>query len=204
MAAVVSGRQTANQKEHGREGRESDRTRPLPRTRGVDPTGYMGLMRRMGVMLVLENLIASKDTSHWKIHLSANDQLSKHTCRGRGTRTTLGKTGKLSRRRLERTDAADMLKRRLKQAGLPAHCSPHSFRATGIANFLENDGSLEVAERIAGHADSRTTKLYDRRGQKVLLEDMERNAELGIPLQMSSAVKCGVSRMNVLWERILE
>jgi len=27
---------------------------------------------------------------------------------------------------------------------------------------------------ISGHADSRTTKLYDRRGQKVLLEDMER------------------------------
>jgi integrase len=67
-----------------------------------------------------------------------------------------------------------MLKRRLKQAGLPAHCSPHSFRATGTTNFLENDGTLEAAQRIAGHADSRTTKLYDRRGQKVLLEDMER------------------------------
>ena len=65
-----------------------------------------------------------------------------------------------------------MLKRRLKQAGLPAHYSPHSFRATGITNFLENDGTLEAAQRIAGHADSRTTKLYDRRGQKVLLEDM--------------------------------
>jgi hypothetical protein len=38
---------------------------------------------------------------------------------------------------------------------------------------LENDGTLE-AQRIAGHADSQTTKLYDRRGQKVLLEDMER------------------------------
>ena|ERR1700693_4601035 len=50
----------------------------------------------------------------------------------------------------------------------------HSFRATGITNFLENDGTLEAAQRIAGHADSRTTKLYDRRGQKVLLEDMER------------------------------
>jgi hypothetical protein len=47
-------------------------------------------------------------------------------------------------------------------------------RATGITNFLENDGALEAAQRIAGHADSRTTKLYDRRGQKVLLEDMER------------------------------
>ena len=48
------------------------------------------------------------------------------------------------------------------------------FRATGITNFLENGGTLEVAQRIAGHADSRTTKLYDRRGQKVLVEDMER------------------------------
>jgi hypothetical protein len=78
--------------------------------------------------------------------------------------TSIGKTGKLSRRPLVRTDAADMLKRRLKQAGLPAHYSPHSFRATGITNFLENDGTLEAAQRIAGHADSRTTKLYDRRG----------------------------------------
>ena len=78
----------------------------------------------------------------------------------------IGKAGKLSRRPLVRTDAADMLKRRLKQAGLPAHYSPHSFRATGITNFLENDGTLEAAQRIAGHADSRTTKLYDRCGQK--------------------------------------
>ncbi|MGA8656359.1 MAG: tyrosine-type recombinase/integrase [Chthoniobacterales bacterium] len=88
--------------------------------------------------------------------------------------TALGKTGKLSRRPLSRTDAAEMLQRHLRRAGLPAHHSPHSFRATGITNFLENDGTLEAAQRIAGHADSRTTKLYDRRGQKVLLEDMER------------------------------
>ena len=67
-----------------------------------------------------------------------------------------------------------MLKRRLKDAGLSDAFSPHSFRATGITNFLENGGTLEVAQRIAGHADSRTTQLYDRRGQKVLLEDMER------------------------------
>jgi integrase/recombinase XerD len=67
-----------------------------------------------------------------------------------------------------------MLKRRLKDAGLSDAFSPHSFRATGITNFLENGGTLEAAQRIAGHADSRTTKLYDRRGQRVLLEDMER------------------------------
>jgi len=70
--------------------------------------------------------------------------------------------------------SARMLKRRLKDAGLSDAFSPHSFRATGITNFLENGGTLEVAQRIAGHADSRTTKLYDRRGQRVLVEDMER------------------------------
>jgi site-specific recombinase XerC len=63
--------------------------------------------------------------------------------------------------------------KRLKQAGLPAHYSPHSFRATGITNFLENDGTLEAAQRIAGRADIQTTKLHDRRGQKMLLEDMK-------------------------------
>jgi hypothetical protein len=69
-------------------------------------------------------------------------------------------------------------------AGLLAHYSSHSFRANGITNFLKNDGTLEAAQRIAGHADSRTTKLYDRRGQKVLLEDMERNAELALRLDL--------------------
>ena len=42
------------------------------------------------------------------------------------------------------------------------------------ARWVALTDTLEVAQRIAGHADSRTTKLYDRRGQKVLLEDMER------------------------------
>jgi integrase len=55
----------------------------------------------------------------------------------------IGKTGKLSRRPLVATDAADMLKRRLKQAGLPAHYSPPSFRATGITNFLKTTAPLK-------------------------------------------------------------
>jgi len=48
----------------------------------------------------------------------------------------LGQNRKLSRRPLVRTDAAEMFKRRLKQAGLLAHHSPHSFRATGIAKVF--------------------------------------------------------------------
>jgi integrase/recombinase XerD len=88
--------------------------------------------------------------------------------------TTVGVNRKLGIRGMTRIDGANLLKRRLKDAGIIGDYSPHSFRATGITNYLENGGTLEVAQRIAGHADSRTTKLYDRRGQKVLLEDMKR------------------------------
>jgi integrase/recombinase XerD len=88
--------------------------------------------------------------------------------------TAIGKTRELSRRPMTRIDGANLLKRRLKDAGISGEYSPHSFRATGITNFLEHEGTLEAAQRIAGHADSRTTKLYDRRGQKILVEDMER------------------------------
>jgi site-specific recombinase XerD len=88
--------------------------------------------------------------------------------------TTSGKSRKLGTRPMTRIDGSNLLKRRLKDAGIIGDYSPHSFRATGITNYLENGGTLEVAQRIAGHADSRTTKLYDRRGQKVLLKDMER------------------------------
>jgi integrase/recombinase XerD len=86
----------------------------------------------------------------------------------------LDKTGKLGSLNASRIDAARMLKRRVKETGLSDAFSPHSFRATGITNFMENGGMLEAAQRIAGHAVSRTTKLYDCRGKKVLLEDMER------------------------------
>jgi hypothetical protein len=74
MAAVVSGRQTANQKDYGREGSESEGTRPLPRTRGADSTGYYGTHETDGSHACARECIASKDTSHWKIHLSANGQ----------------------------------------------------------------------------------------------------------------------------------
>jgi hypothetical protein len=32
---------------------------------------------------------------------------------------------------------------------------------TGITHFLENDGTLKAAQRIARHADSQTTKLHE-------------------------------------------
>jgi hypothetical protein len=75
---------------------------------------------------------------------------------------------------MTRFDGVNLLKRRLRKIAMVGEYSPHSFRATGITRFLEEGGTLEAAQHMADHADSRTTKLYDRRGQKVLREDVER------------------------------
>lgn len=80
----------------------------------------------------------------------------------------------LSGRAMTRDEALQMVKRRLKQAKLPELFCCHSFRATGITTFLENGGQLETAQRIAGHADSRTTKGYDRRATRLELSEIVR------------------------------
>jgi integrase len=67
-----------------------------------------------------------------------------------------------------------MIKRRALVAGLPAHTCCHTFRATGITAYLENGGTIEHAQRIAAHESPRTTKLYDRTGDAVSLDEIER------------------------------
>ena len=55
-----------------------------------------------------------------------------------------------------------MIKRRARHAGLPTEICTHSFRGTGITEYLRNGGDLEVAARIAGHESTRTTQFYNR------------------------------------------
>jgi integrase len=52
--------------------------------------------------------------------------------------------------------------------------SPHSFRVTTITDLLEQGVPLEDVQRLAGHADPRTTRLYDRRDKKVTTNVVER------------------------------
>ena len=63
-----------------------------------------------------------------------------------------------------------------RQAGRSASNSIncHSFRATGITNYLSNGGSLEDARAIAAHESSQTTRLYDRTGDSITLDEIER------------------------------
>ncbi len=89
-------------------------------------------------------------------------------------RTTRGKTGQITQRRLHRSDALRMIKRRAKAAGLPANICNHTFRATGITAFLSNGGTIENAQAIAAHESPRTTKLYDRTNDEITLDEIER------------------------------
>lgn len=80
----------------------------------------------------------------------------------------------LSENRIPRHKVWEMIKRRARQAGLPETTTCHTFRATGITTYLENGGSIEKAQRMAGHADAKTTGLYDRTSDKVSLDEIER------------------------------
>ena len=48
----------------------------------------------------------------------------------------------------------------------------HTFRGTGITAYLENGGTLEKARQMAAHASTRTTQLYDRREDRVTLDEV--------------------------------
>jgi integrase/recombinase XerD len=58
-------------------------------------------------------------------------------------RTAYRKTGKLTDSALYVVDVCRMVKRRLKDAGLPTRLSPHSFRVTTITDLLEQGVPLE-------------------------------------------------------------
>src|SRR5208337_4574164 len=91
-------------------------------------------------------------------------------------RSALGKTKQLSSKRMSRHAALKMIQRRTKKAGIPTAVCCHSFRATGITNYLENGGTLEKAQQMAAHESPKTTKLYDRTSDAITLDEVERIA----------------------------
>jgi integrase/recombinase XerD len=83
---------------------------------------------------------------------------------------------KLTANSMTRTDVLRMVKRRALEVGLPSSTCCHTFRATGITAYLENGGTIENAQLIAAHESPRTTKLYDRTGDEITLDEVERIA----------------------------
>ncbi len=91
-------------------------------------------------------------------------------------RTALGRTGNLTTKRMTQADVYRMIKRRAKDARIETAIGCHTFRATGITAYLRNGGRLEIAQQMAAHESARTTGLYDRRGDEVSLDEVERIA----------------------------
>lgn len=90
-------------------------------------------------------------------------------------RTAIRKTKRLTAEPMTGNDVLRMVKRRLAAAGLPAdRLTCHSFRATTITNLLDQGVPLEDVQYLAGHADPRTTRLYDRRKRAVTRNIVER------------------------------
>lgn len=89
-------------------------------------------------------------------------------------RSVAGRTGRLTDRPLRNIDICRMMKRRLSDAGLPNHYSPHAFRVATITNLLSQGAPLEDVQYLAGHADPRATRLYDRRQRQVSRNLVER------------------------------
>ncbi len=61
----------------------------------------------------------------------------------------------------------ELVKRRLKDAGLALRLSPHSFRVTAITAARAGGADGDV-QYLAGNAEPRTTTLYDWRNKKVV------------------------------------
>jgi site-specific recombinase XerD len=89
-------------------------------------------------------------------------------------RSAIGKTGQLSDRPMLRGDVWRMVRRRASDAGIETAIGCHTFRATGITDYLTNGGRIEVAQRMAGHSNAKTTGLYDRRNDDVSVGEVER------------------------------
>jgi integrase/recombinase XerD len=84
--------------------------------------------------------------------------------------------GALTALPMHRIDVWRMIRRRAAAAGIDAEMCCHTFRATGLTNFLANGGTLENAQAMADHASPRTTQLYDRTDYEITLDEVERIA----------------------------
>lgn len=83
-------------------------------------------------------------------------------------------TSSFGQDRLAHPNAYMMVKRRARAAGIATRINNHTFRATGITAYLLNNGTLEKAAKMANHASTRTTQLYDRRNDQVVVGEVER------------------------------
>jgi integrase len=77
-------------------------------------------------------------------------------------------------RHMHPTSVWKLVQLRALASGIKKRVCCHSFRATGITEYMNRGGTLEVAQRIAGHSQLSTTKIYDRSQDRLTIEEIER------------------------------
>lgn len=85
-----------------------------------------------------------------------------------------GQNASLTDQPMLQPDVYRMIRARAAAIGIKTRIGCHTFRATGITEYLRNGGKLEIAQQMANHESARTTGLYDRRDDQVSLDEVER------------------------------
>ena len=88
--------------------------------------------------------------------------------------SSIGKSGRLTGKKFDRTSAWRMVRKRAASAQVHRKIGNHSFRATGITTYLNAGGTLEDARIMANHSNATTTKLYDRTGDQAKIQEVSR------------------------------
>ena len=89
-------------------------------------------------------------------------------------RTAVRRENRLTDKSITANDVCRMIKRRLRRAGLPDNLSAHSFRVAVATDLFDQGVDTKDVQHLLGHADPRTTRLYDRTDRKVTRNLVER------------------------------
>lgn len=89
-------------------------------------------------------------------------------------RTAVGPSGRLGENGITGVEVWRIVKRWASAAGLSRTISPHSFRVCVVSDLLTQGVPLSDVQFLAGHADPRTTRLYDRRSRDISRNVVER------------------------------
>jgi hypothetical protein len=97
---------------------------------------------------------------------------------------------------LRRTEAVDMVKRRVRAEGLGERGCSHAFPATGITAYLENGRTRERAQQMAAHDSPKTTKLYDRTSDQIRSVRSSEYSFVASPIEQSSHERGFITHNN--------
>jgi integrase/recombinase XerD len=94
----------------------------------------------------------------------------------------------IEHKHLDRRSILKLVEKRASASGIVKQVCCHSFRATGITEYMNSGGTIEIAQQIAGHKSSSTTRIYDRSRDRLTIEEIER-VKIGFAATVNSSIR---------------